>query len=128
MLYNRYKIIEIVNNTTVLIDYGFDEGAKSGDTLRIIKEGEPVIIDGVNYGALDIVKDIIEVEVPYEKFSICKKITRKNINPIDPLISLQRTMTYINPLNVDRDQMSKRDVDGNSELIKKGDIVVLTNE
>ena len=112
----------------MLIDYGFDEGAKSGDTLRIIKEGEPVIIDGVDYGTLDIVKDIIEVEVPYEKFSICKKITRKNINPIDPLISLQRTMTYINPLNVNRDQMSKRDVKNNSELIEKGDIVVLTNE
>ena len=59
MHYNEFKVLEIVDNKTLLIDYGFNNRAAAGDVLRIIEKGEPVIIDGVNYGTLDMVKDIV---------------------------------------------------------------------
>ena len=91
MHYNEFKVLEIVDNKTLLIDYGFNNRAAAGDVLRIIEKGEPVIIDGVNYGTLDMVKDIVEVVVPYDKFSICRKIIHKAVNPLNPLDALNKT-------------------------------------
>lgn len=117
-----YKVIEIVNQNTLLIDYGFSAGAQKGDCMRIIAIGEPVIIDGENYGTLDTVKDFVEVVTPYEKFSVCQKITRTVNNPLTPLFALQKTMTKLNPLNVDPNSMSHRKIPTGNSIIQVGDI------
>ena len=122
MLERSYKVIEIVNQNTLLIDYGFSNGAQKGDSLRIITTGEPVIIDGKDYGTLDTVKDIVEVVIPYEKFSVCQKITRTANNPLAPLFALQKTMTKLNPLNVDPDSISHRKIPIGNQTIQVGDI------
>lgn len=122
MFGHSYKVIEIVNQNTLLIDYGFSAGAQKGDCMRIVAIGEPVIIDGEDYGTLDTIKDVVEVVIPYEKFSVCQKITRTVNNPLAPLFALQKTMTKLNPLNVDPDSMSHRKIPNGDSKIQIGDI------
>ena len=64
MFGHSYKVIEIVNQNTLLIDYGFSAGAQKGDCMRIVAIGDPVIIDGEDYGTLDTIKDVVEVVIP----------------------------------------------------------------
>ena len=66
---DKYKVIEVIDESALLIDYGLKDGARKGNTLRIIEKGKPVVIDGTNYGTLDAVKEVVEVDVPYENFS-----------------------------------------------------------
>ncbi|WP_296912957.1 hypothetical protein, partial [uncultured Megasphaera sp.] len=99
----------------------------AGDVLRIIEKGEPVIIDGVNYGTLDMVKDIVEVVVPYDKFSICRKIIHKAVNPLNPLDALNKTLSQLRPLKVDPSGITNRKIPTPTP-IKKGDIAILTKE
>jgi hypothetical protein len=125
--YKEYKIIEVIDNMTLLINYGFNDGAKKGDTLRIIDKGAPLIIDGIDYGTFDAVKDIVEVEIPYEKFSLCRNIVYAKTNFLNPLASFEKTMRSLRPMNVDEKSVSNRELPQPSP-IKKGDIVLLTNE
>ena len=127
MHYNEFKVLEIVDNKTLLIDYGFNNRAAAGDVLRIIEKGEPVIIDGVNYGTLDMVKDIVEVVVPYDKFSICRKIIHKAVNPLNPLDALNKTLSQLRPLKVDPSDITNRKIPTPTP-IKKGDLAILTKE
>lgn len=127
MKYKEYKVIEVVNNTTLLINYGFADNAHKGDSFRIIEKGDPVVVDGVDYGTLDMVKDVVEVIVPYEKFSICRKVLYKTVNALNPLEALQRTMTQLRPLTVDPKDVTNRVIPIPSP-IKKGDIAILTQE
>lgn len=91
-MFDAYKIIAIENETTVLINYGLNDGAKEGDVLRIIEPGEDLIIDGVNYGAYDGIKDIIEVTAPYAQFSVCQRIVRRTSTLFSPVSVLQKTI------------------------------------
>jgi len=123
----NYKVIEIINNRALLIDYGTNDGAHHGDTLRIIDKGEPIIIDGIDYGTFDAIKDIVEVDIPYPKFSLCRKVLYKKENLLNPLASFERTVRTLQPMNVDEKEVSNRKIPQPSP-IKNGDIAVLTNE
>ena len=128
MILKKYHVIEVVDERTLLIDYGLNNNAEAGNTLRIVKEGNPVIIDGKNYGTLDMVKGIVEVITPYEKFSICRKVSRRIVNPLNPLAAYQRTFSQFSNLNVDKSELSHRTLEEEIIPIKKGDIAILTNE
>ena len=39
----EYKVIEIIDEYNIIIDYGFDKDAMQGEKLRIISKGEEVI-------------------------------------------------------------------------------------
>ena len=71
---NEYKIVKIVDDKTVVINYGEDDGAKIGDKLQIISEGEEVFDPDTkaSLGTLDTVKEIIEIINVLPKMSICK--------------------------------------------------------
>lgn len=127
MLYDEYKVLEIINDSTLLINYGFDDGARAGDVLRIIEKGEPVIIDDVDYGTLDMVKDTVEVSIPYKSFSICRKIARKVVNSLNPLMALNKTLSQLQPLKVNPDDITNRPIPSPTP-IKKDDIAILTKE
>lgn len=128
MIFKKYHVIEVVDERTLLIDYGLNNNAAEGNTLRIIKEGKPVIIDGKNYGSLDMIKGIVEVITPYEKFSICRKVSRRIVNPLNPLAAYQRTISQFSNLYVDRSKLSHRSLEEEIIPIKKGDVAILTNE
>ena len=127
MTMDKYKVIEVIDESALLIDYGLKDGARKGNTLRIIEKGKPVVIDGTNYGTLDAVKEVVEVDVPYEHFSLCRKVIYKTENSLNPLASFEKTMRLLRPMNVDKDNASHRELPSISP-IEKGDTVLLTNE
>lgn len=87
-MYKEYKVIAIPNAQTILIDFGLKNGAKRGDTLRVITKGPNIVIDDKNYGSYDAVKAIIEITTPFEKFSECKIFSYTTVNILSPLQSL----------------------------------------
>ena len=111
-----------------MINYGLNDGAKEGHFLRIIEPGEDLIIDGVNYGAYDGIKAVIEVTAPYARFAVCQRIVRRTNTLFRPVSVLQKTIARTVPLNV-----SKNDISTNLSApvitpIKIGDTVLLTRE
>lgn len=125
---DKYKIIAIQNESTVLIDYGLNDGAKEGDVLRIIEPGEDLIIDGVNYGAYDGIKAVIEVTAPYARFAVCQRIVRRTNTLFSPVSVLQKTIARTVPLNVSKDDISTNLSAPVITPIKIGDTVLLTRE
>lgn len=128
IMFDTYKIIAIENETTVLIDYGLNDGAKKGDVLRIIEPGEDLIIDGVNYGAYDGIKAVIEVVTPYAQFSVCQRVVSRTSTPFSPVAVLQKTIARSVPLNVNKDDISTNLSAPIITPIKIGDAVLLTRE
>ena len=127
-MFDTYKIIAIENESTVLIDYGLNDGSKEGDVLRIIEPGEDLIIDDVNYGSYDGIKAVIEVTAPYSRFSVCQRIVRSTTNLFSPVSALQKTIARTIPLNVNKDDISKNLFAPKITPIKIGDTVLLTRE
>ena len=100
------KLLLLKTKNTVLINYGLNDGAKEGDVLRIIEPGEDLIIDGVNYGAYDGIKAVIEVTAPYARFAVCQRIVRRTNTLFSPVSVLQKTIARTVPLNVSKDDIS----------------------
>nr|DAY30860.1 MAG TPA: Flagellar assembly protein T, C-terminal domain [Caudoviricetes sp.] len=127
-MYEKYKVIAIQDEYTVLIDYGLRSSARSGDSLRIIEPGKDIVIDGKNYGQYDGIKAVIEVVAPYENFSVCKRVVRKNIDMLNPISAIQKTIARATPLNVEKEDISNSINSPTVTPIKVGDTVILTRE
>ena len=125
---NIYKIIAIENESTVLINYGLNDGAREGDSLRIIEPGQDLIIDGINYGSYDGIKAFIEVIVPYENFSVCQHLVRKTSPLFSPITAIQKTIAHSTQLNVNSQDISSTISAPKITPIKIGDSVILTRE
>lgn len=122
----EYKVIEIINNTDIIINYGLEDGASVGDKLRIIEKGAPVIDPDTseNLGSIDIIKTTLEVAVPYRKFSICRKYRTSNVELLNPLSKFIYESKTVQELDVRPDQITNREIPRSSP-ISEGDIVVL---
>lgn len=68
-----FRVIKIVNEYLVVVNYGLEHEAREGDTLDIIKIGEEVLDPGTKeiLGTLDLIKGQIRVKHAYEKMSLC---------------------------------------------------------
>lgn len=122
-----YQVIEIVNPTTLIINYGLSSGAKVGDKLRISGIGQEVKdLNGNSLGTLDVIKDTVTVEIPYELFSICRKINFIEIPSMSPLSELLQATKEIKKLKVDPADMTNRSLPHDSP-IKVGDKVIKIN-
>lgn len=122
---DEYKVIEIVDDKTLIINYGFEHGAKIGDKLRISELGEEIKTEsGQSLGTLDIIKDTVSVDTPYELFSICRKIKYLEIPILNPLSELVRKSKQIESLNVDQAAITNRQIP-KAEPIKVGDKAML---
>ena len=120
-----YRVIEIIDNTSILINAGTRNGVSKGDLVRVIEIGENVIDPETKHciGTLDYLKDELEIVVAYPSFSLCKKLYHKKVNMLQPLTSKVLTIdTSIEKLNVNKDQISNRKLDGNP-VISVGDLV-----
>lgn len=123
-----YKVIEIINEKELIIDFGSSNGANVGDKVRIYSIGEDVFHPDTDtvIGTLDIIKDELEVYTVYENFSICRKIARSKYNPIlNPMANLNRTEVRSLDLNVDEGDISNRDLPSDPPPIKVGDSVII---
>ncbi len=120
-----YRVIEILDKHSVLINYGSNDGAKKGEEIRVIAKG-PEVKDPVTdelLGTLDKVKEELTIVTAYERFSLCKKIevSTRNIL-INPLTQFQHTTTEIVELKIDEKDASNRKLPKDT-TIKVGDII-----
>lgn len=122
----NFKVIEIIDEYTLLINYGFNDGAVEGDRLRIYSIGEKVLDPDTKaeLGTLDNIKDIVQVEVPYENFSLCRKVRTVRKEILNPLSKLVQTTTTLESLYVDKTEISGRKP-LKKEPIKIGDLALL---
>ena len=115
------KIIKILDEKTIIIDYGSSSGAKVGEKVRIYLPGEDIIYNDKNFGNLNIIKDELEIIRVYSQFSICQKIVEIDTNPYK-ILSLHYTQKKIKSLNIKKDDITKIEYETN-EPIKIGDLV-----
>lgn len=124
------KVLEIPDRYSVIVDYGLNDGAAVGDTLRIYKKGLPVRnANGTIIGTLDEVKEEVKVTVPYENFSICQKEKKISIPALTPLADIlasvsSHTQVELEELNVDVSEISNRVIPTPSP-VQVGDKVML---
>jgi len=125
MYEDYYRVIEIVDEYSILINYGNNESASEGEEIRIISTG-PEVKDpatGETLGTLDSIKSELTIVTTYDNFSLCKKVekTTKNILA-NPLSQFQTTSIQVKPLDVDVNSISNKKAP-NDKIIKVGDLV-----
>ena len=69
-----FKVIKIIDNTSLVINGGSTNGIKVGDTFKIYGKGEKIIDPETkeNLGQIDIVKATLIVSAVYEKMCVCE--------------------------------------------------------
>lgn len=126
-LEDYYRVIQIIDENTILINYGATDGAEEGDKVRIIAIG-PEIYDPLTndlLGSLDSIKSSLSIVTTYEKFSICKEIRKtKSSIFISPIDQFTTTTIDILPLNVDENEISNIEPPSD-KVIRIGDIIEL---
>jgi len=125
MFKDKYRVIEILDEYSILINYGREHGANEDDEVRIVSTG-PEIVDPVtkeSLGTLDSIKSTLTIVTVYDKFSLCKKIitTTKNVL-VSPLSQFQTTTKTSKLINVDKDSISNKTTPDDT-IIKIGDMV-----
>lgn len=101
---NIYRVIEIIDKYSIIVNYGHLDGATKNNKIRVIARG-PEIVDsetGDLLGTLDAIKAELTIETVYEKFSICKniEITKQNVL-INPISLFENTTKIVKEINID---------------------------
>ena len=117
-----YKVIKLLSDNSLIVDYGKNDGAYEGDDLRIFTPGEEVVFQGTNYGTLDLIKADIEVVSVFPKFSVCQKINRRTVNSLGLTNYLTREIEEVQKLNMNKEEISNTFYKDTSP-IKLGDLV-----
>lgn len=133
---DEYKVIEIMDEYNIIIDYGFENGAKPKDRLRIQARGEEITdkVTGNSLGTLDVIKAEVYVKTVYEKFSICQGAQSVDLPVLNPILSPLANMVQRStkegfitvrktPLPVDPSMLSNRKIPEKT-LISVGDIAI----
>jgi 7-cyano-7-deazaguanine synthase in queuosine biosynthesis len=70
----NYKVVKIVNEYLLVVNYGQKQNAEVGDILEVYQVGEQVLDPDTfdDLGTLDITKGRIKVKNVYEKMSLCE--------------------------------------------------------
>lgn len=118
------RVIEIINNMKILINYGANAGAKKGDSVRIIEQGEEITdpVTGNFLGTYDAIKAELEITTVYSDFSECQKIRRSYISPFESPLSRKYNTSSTESFDVNKTQETHRKTPDASE-ISVGDIV-----
>lgn len=72
----EYRVVKIVDDKTIIINAGSNDGIKIGNKFEIFEVGKEIIdpISKENLGALDTIKDTVEVVNLYPKMCLCRHI------------------------------------------------------
>lgn len=122
---HNIRVIEILDENSIVINYGRNNGAKEDDRIRVVEIGPKIIDPYINksLGTLDSVKATLSLTTVYERFSVCKKIEIKTTNLLtSPLNQFQSTVKTEKTLNVDKNEISYKKAP-NNKVIKIGDSV-----
>jgi|ASRL01.1.fsa_nt_gi hypothetical protein len=123
---STYRVIEILDTTSLIINYGKIDGANKNDKIRIVEIGEEIIDPETkeSLGTLDSIKAELTIDTVYDNFSVCKDISTFTHNALlSPMNQFQKTSRTIHELNVDSSKVSNRKVPSN-KIIKVGDTAV----
>lgn len=120
----KFKIIKLVNKTTVLINAGKADGVKKDDKFRILDDNLTQIVDPDTDEILDEYyrfKQALYVDKVNEKYSVCvsqysipvtgqslasKIINTSGSSPFTAAMDIHKTVkTYGNTMNVDEDEL-----------------------
>lgn len=120
----KLRIIKIVNEYLVVVNYGSTDGASLGQKLEIFDEGEEIIDPETNksMGTLDVIKARIKIENVYEHMSLCESHETVSLGGFSNITNAFNR-TEIKALNVD-----SKDISGGynkTSKIKVGDFVRL---
>lgn len=119
---NKFQVVNIIDKYTLIINYGAEKGAQSGQKLRIFDDGDEIKdLNGESLGRIDVVKDEVEIVLVYPKFSICKKIELVTKN-IYSFVNIETKEEVEKTLNISTDSISEIKYTS-SEPIKIGDYV-----
>lgn len=101
------QVVRILNDHTIIIDAGKDEGVELNDTIQIYDYlGELKNINGDNLGPLEYIKAEVYVKKLEKRYSICEtaKTSFINLGSISPLLDNTEEEHFL--LNVDESQIS----------------------
>lgn len=124
----EFKVIEIVDKTRIIINYGKNDGAIMNQKVQIYNIGREVIDPDTkcSLGTWDIIKDTLEIEELFDDFSICRKPYLKAASLLDPFMnSLSSTTKEVSGyglINVDDSQITNN-LNEQITPIKVGDLV-----
>ncbi len=106
---DTFKVIEILNDREILINYGSNDGCFLGEKVNIIEKGLPVRDPdtGEYLGTLDLIKDTLEICIVYDKFSLCRKVKRTIIN-LTSLEDFESTSISYEKIDVDDSEITYR--------------------
>lgn len=103
------KVIKILDNYSILINYGRTKGATVGENVQIVEIG-PEIIDpdsGESLGTLDHIKDVLQIQEVFDEFSICNKRIQINFTAfVDPFKQTEKIYSE-QELLVNKEQITK---------------------
>lgn len=120
-----YKVIKILSENEILINYGIENGAKVGRKIRIYSIGEEITDPDTGYllGTLDTVKAELEIYQVYDSFSICRNIQREKRNILTPFAAnfINESISY-EKINVNKSDISPVNMPENSP-VSVGDLV-----
>ncbi|WZL82643.1 hypothetical protein QBE53_05905 [Vallitaleaceae bacterium 9-2] len=123
---STYRVIEILDTTSIIINYGKKDGANKNDKIRIVEIGEEIIDPETkeSLGTLDSIKAELTIDTVYDNFSVCKDISTFTYNALlSPMNQFQKTSRTINELNVDSSEVSNKKMPDN-KVITVGDTAV----
>ncbi|AOV07902.1 hypothetical protein [Sporosarcina ureilytica] len=127
-----FKVVKIVDEYLIVVDYGLKHDASEGDILEVIKIGEEVVDPDTSdsLGTLDIIKARVKVKNAYEHMSLCisnEKIASNsslgNFGSTLAALSEGLSSTQIKALKVNTKQISGGYDESSDLTISVGDLV-----
>ncbi len=79
-----FRVIEILDKKSILINMGKKDGAKRGDIVEIYEVGDKIIDPKTSevIGTYDNIKDTLKITEVFDKFSVCKNILTERVSLI----------------------------------------------
>jgi hypothetical protein len=114
------KVIEIPNDKTLIISKEEKNSLSIGDNLQICEESNDIKnFDNEIIGKFYFIKDTVEVTEVYDKYVICKKLTRRNTSPITNMNNL-----FKDSIEIVEDKLNVNDKDNKKLTIKNKEISI----
>jgi hypothetical protein len=119
------KIVKIVDEYTIVVSYGYNQGAMTGEILEIFEKGEEIFDPETNesLGTLDFIKGRVRIKNVYDDISLCESYEYTPTESISALLKITANPlgNQRKALNVNTEQISGGYA-GNPEICI-GDIV-----
>jgi len=98
-----YKIIKIIDEYNVVVDYEIRDKAMEGDILDVYISDKEIVANNKSYGTLDIIKAQLIDKSVYSKMFLCESCSKVSVMG-DSTWEMKLMKTA--PLDIDKSQIS----------------------